>query len=240
VLASSLEGRIALITGASRGIGRAVALRFAAEGAHVVALARTKDDLEKLDDDIKAFGGSATLVPLDITDGAGIDRLAETLFERHGRVDILVGNAAILGVLGPIGHVAPSVWNRVIDVNLNANWRLIRSFDPLLRASGSGRALFVTSGVGHRAAPYWGAYAVSKAGMEMLVRTYAAETEKSELRVNIVNPGIVRTEMRAAAMPGEDPASLVRPEAITNVFVELSLSTCRRHGEVVPIQVRDY
>ena len=229
----SLEGRVALITGASRGIGRAVALRLAGEGAHVIALARTGKDLETLDDDITKLGGRSTLVPLDVADGVGIDRLAETLFERHGRLDVLVGNAAILGVLSPIGHISPNVWSRVIEVNLNANWRLIRSFDPLLRASSSGRALFVTSGVGHEVVPFWGPYAVSKAGLEMLVRIYAAETAKTMLRVNIIDPGIVSTEMRAQAMPGEDPASLAPPEAITDVFVELSLPSCRHHGEVI-------
>ena len=228
-----LEDKITLITGASRGIGRAVALRFAREGAHVFALARTMKDLESLDDAITELGGSATLVPLDVTDGPGIDRLAETLFKRHGRLDVLIGNAAILGVLIPIGHFSPSVWSRVIEVNLSANWRLIRSFDPLLRASGAGRAIFVTSGVGHKVVPYWGAYAVSKAGLEMLVKTYAAETANTTLRVNIVNPGAVRTEMRAKAMPGEDPASLILPEAMTDVFVKLSLPDCRHHGEVV-------
>jgi len=232
-----LKGRIALVTGASRGIGRAVALRFAGEGAHVVALARTREDLESLDDAINEMGATATLVPLDVTDGPGIDRLAESLFKRHGRLDILVGNAAILGLLSPIGHFVPSVWSRVIEVNLTANWRLIRSFDPLLRASDAGRAVFVTSGVGHKVVPFWGAYAVSKAGLEMLVKTYAAETEKTTLRVNIVNPGAVRTEMRAKAMPGEDPESLIRPEAMVDVFVQLSLVSCRHHGEVVTAQL---
>ena len=232
-----LKGRIALVTGASRGIGRAVALRFAGEGAHVVALARTREDLESLDDAINEMGATATLVPLDVTDGPGIDRLAESLFKRHGRLDILVGNAAILGLLSPIGHFVPSVWSRVIEVNLTANWRLIRSFDPLLRASDAGRAVFVTSGVGQKVVPFWGAYAVSKAGLEMLVKTYAAETEKTTLRVNIVNPGAVRTEMRAKAMPGEDPESLIRPEAMVDVFVQLSLVSCRHHGEVVTAQL---
>ncbi len=234
-----MEGRIALVTGASRGIGRAVALRFAREGAHVVALARTMKDLESLDDAINELGATATLVPLDVTDGPGIDRLAESLFKRHGRLDVLVGNAAILGVLSPTGHFAPSVWSRVIEVNLTANWRLIRSFDPLLRASDAGRAVFVTSGVGQKVIPYWGAYAVSKAGLEMLVKTYAAETEKTTIRVNIVNPGAVRTEMRAKAMPGEDPDSLIRPEAMVDVFVELSMVSCRHHGEVVAAQLSD-
>ena len=234
---TKLKDRIALITGASRGIGRAVALKFASEGAHVVALARNALELESLDNEINKIGGCATLVPLDIVDGVALDRLAETLFDRYGRLDVLVGNAAILGTLSPMGHVASNVWDRVIEVNLTANWRLIRSFDPLLRSSEAGRVLFVTSGVGHKVAPFWGPYAVSKAGLEMLVKIYAEETKKTDVRVNIVNPGAVRTAMRAAAMPGEDPAALLPPEAITDVFVDLSLPSCVRHGAVVGAQI---
>ena len=158
---TKLKDRIALITGASRGIGRAVALKFASEGAHVVALARNALELESLDNEINKIGGCATLVPLDIVDGVALDRLAEPLFDRYGRLDVLVGNAAILGTLSPMGHVASNVWDRVIEVNLTANWRLIRSFDPLLRSSEAGRVLFVTAGVGHKVAPFWGPYAVS-------------------------------------------------------------------------------
>ena len=231
-----LDGRIALVTGASRGIGAAVATRFAAEGAHVIAVARTTEGLEALDDAVRAASGSATLVPLDVTDGPAIDRLGGTLAERYGRLDILVGNAAILGALSPLGHMTPQVWDRVIEVNLTANWRLIRSMDPLLRASDSGRAMFVTSGVARKVFPYWGAYAVSKAGLEMLVRIYAAEVEKSELRVNIVDPGIVRTHMRAQAMPGEDPMTLPLPAAITDTFVALAGASCSTNGEIVPVR----
>ncbi len=231
--AGRLAGRIALITGASRGIGRAVAERFAAEGAHVVAVARTEKALVDLDDALRATGASATLVPVDVTDGAAIDRLGGSLAERYGRLDILVGNAAILGGLGPLGHFEPRIWERVIEINLTANWRLIRSLDALLRASTSGRALFVTSGVARRVHPYWGAYAASKAGLEMLARTYAAEAAKSALKVNIVDPGQVRTAMRAQAMPGEDPASLPPPEAITDAFVDLASAECTLTGEIV-------
>jgi NAD(P)-dependent dehydrogenase (short-subunit alcohol dehydrogenase family) len=228
-----LAGRIALITGASRGIGRAVAVRFAAEGAHVVAVARTEKALVALDDALRATGASATLVPVDVTDGPAIDRLGGSLAERHGRLDILVGNAAILGGLSPLGHFEPRIWERVIEINLTANWRLIRSMDALLRASSSGRALFVTSGVARRVHPYWGAYAASKAGLEMLARTYAAETAKSPLMVNIVDPGAVRTAMRAQAMPGENPASLPPPEAITDTFVDLASAECTTTGEII-------
>jgi NAD(P)-dependent dehydrogenase (short-subunit alcohol dehydrogenase family) len=229
----ALEGRIALVTGASRGIGAAVAERFAAEGAHVVALARSEEALTRLDDRIRAAGGEATLVPLDLTDGAAIDRLGGVLAERYRRLDALVGNAAMLGDLSPLAHIAPREWERIIAVNLTANWRLIRSMDPLLRASDSGRVIFVTSGVARRPLAYWGAYAVSKAALEMLALIYAAEVAKTRVRVNIVDPGVVRTAMRARAMPGEDPAALPPPEAIAGTFVDLASPSCARHGEVV-------
>lgn len=231
-----LKGRIALVTGASRGIGRAVALKFAEEGAHVVSVARNREGLESLDDSIRQIGGQSTLVPLDVTDGSGLDRLAENLFNRHGRLDILVGNAANLGVLGPVWHVTPNVWDRVINVNLSANWNLIKSFDPLLRASSSGRVVFVTSRVGHDVIPYWGPYAVSKAGLEMLARLYAEETKQSNIRVNIVDPGAVRTSMRATAMPGEDPNSLPLPAEIADLFVDLSSPEFVCHGGTINAQ----
>jgi NAD(P)-dependent dehydrogenase (short-subunit alcohol dehydrogenase family) len=228
-----LQGRIALVTGASRGIGAAVAERFAREGAHVLAVARGQDGLEALDDRIRAIGGSATLVPLDLTDGPAIDRLGGTIAERYRRLDILVGNAAMLGTLGPLAHLRPEVWDRVIEINVTANWRLIRSMDALLRASDAGRAIFVTSGVARAVFPYWGAYAASKAALEMLVRVYAAEAAKSAVRVNILDPGVVRTAMRAAAMPGEDPMTLPTPEAIAGSFVSLASPRCRHTGRVV-------
>src|SRR5438874_346825 len=192
VPAMRLKGRIALITGASRGLGAAAALAYAKEGAHCVLVARTVGGLEALDDQIKAAGGSATLVPLDITDGPGIDRLGAALYERFKKLDILLGNAGLLGTLSPIGHIEPAVFERVIAVNVTANWRLIRSLDPLLRQSDAGRAIFVTSGISRKVVPYWSAYAASKAALDMLVGTYAAEVAHTAVRVNLYNPGPMR------------------------------------------------
>ena len=232
-----LDGRIALITGASRGIGAAVAKRFASEGAHVVLVARTTGGLEEVDDAIRQAGGAgATLVPLDLAEPDTIDRLGASLYERFGHLDALVGNAGLLGTLSPMAHVEPDTWDSVIQINLTANWRLIRSLDPLLRASDAGRAIFVTSGVGHQIVPYWGPYAVSKAGLEMLVKVYAAEIAKTAVRANLVNPGGTRTGMRAEVMPGEDPMTLPTPEEITGVFVDLAEPACTRNGEVVQAQ----
>ena len=225
-----LAGRVAVVTGASRGIGAAVARRFGAEGAHVVAVARTVGGLEELDDAIKAVGGSATLVPIDLRDFDAIDRLGAAVAERHGRLDVLVGNAAVLGGLRPMGHFEPDVWQRVFDINVTANWRLIRSFDALLRASDAGRAIFVTSGVTRGAFAYWGAYAASKAALESMVETYAAELAKTNVRVNLLDPGVARTAMRAEAMPGEDPATLPAPDAITERFVELAAPDYQLNG----------
>jgi NAD(P)-dependent dehydrogenase (short-subunit alcohol dehydrogenase family) len=229
-----LAGRIAVITGASRGIGAAVAKRFATEGAHLVLLARTVGGLEEVDDEIQRAGAeAATLVPMDLRDGDQIDRLGAALYERFKRVDILVGNAGALGTLSPLPHVSPKDWEEVIAVNVTANWRLIRSLDPLLRQSDAGRAIFVTSGLGHMPIAYWGPYATSKASLEMLVRIYAAEVSKTKIRVNLLDPGIVRTAMRAKAFPGENPMSLKPPEAITDRFVELAEPVCTLNGERV-------
>jgi NAD(P)-dependent dehydrogenase (short-subunit alcohol dehydrogenase family) len=227
-----LAGRLALVTGASRGIGRAVALRYAAEGAHVIALAKTQAGLEELDDAITAAGGKATLVVADLTDFAALDRLGAAIFERWKRLDVLVGNAAVLGTLTPVGHIDPKTWDEVIAVNLTANWRLIRSLDPLLRASDAGRAIFVTSGVAAGRA-YWGTYAVSKGALETLVRTYAAEIGKTSVRANLIDPGATRTRMRAAAYPGEKPEDVKPPEAVTDLFVDLAEPACTRNGEIV-------
>ena len=231
-----LQGRLALITGASRGIGAAVARRFAAEGAQVILTARTVGGLEEVDDRIRADGGSAaTLVPLDLRDFDKIDALGASLYERFGKLDVLVGNAGILGTLSPTGHIDPATWQAVMDTNVTANFRLIRSLDPLLRRSDAGRAIFVTSGAARQPVAYWGAYGTSKAALEMLVGIYAAETAKTEVRVNLLSPGVVRTNMRAQAFPGEDPQSLPPPEAITDSFVELASADCRRHGETVSV-----
>ncbi|MCZ6844852.1 MAG: SDR family NAD(P)-dependent oxidoreductase, partial [Alphaproteobacteria bacterium] len=207
----------------------------AAEGAHVVLLARTTGGLEEVDDAIRAAGGGATRVPLDLQDFDAIDRLGAAVADRHGRLDILVGNAAVLGGLRPMGHFEPDVWERVFDLNVIANWRLIRSFDALLRASDAGRAIFVTSGVTRGAFAYWGAYAASKAALESMVLTYAAELTKTNVRVNLLDPGIARTAMRAEAMPGEDPATLPDPDAITERFVELAAPECRDNGKTFKV-----
>lgn len=232
-----LEGRIALITGASRGIGRAVAKRFAREGAHLILTARTQGALEELDDEIQEINGGtpSTLVPADITDFELIDQMGAAVYERFKKLDILVGNAGLLGQLSPLGHIDPKTWDQVMAVNLTANWRLIRSFDSLLRQSDSGRVIFVTSSVGHMARAYWGSYAVSKAALEMLSGIYAEETKKSNVRVNLINPGGTRTAMRAEAMPGEDPQTVKSPEEITDYFVELAEAACERHGDMIEL-----
>lgn len=230
-----LDGRVALITGASRGIGRAVAKRFAAEGATVVCLARTQGALEELDDEIADAGGKAVLVPLDLRRFDEIDQMAAAIHERFGRLDILVGNAGDLGGgLAPVGHVDQKHFQEAFDINVTANYRLIRALDPLLRTSDSGRAIFVTSVVTQGAAPFWGVYAAGKAALEAIARTWAAEVERiSALRINLVDPGIVATRMRAIAFPGEDQTKLRQPEDVTEVFVELAEPSCARHGEIV-------
>ncbi len=230
-----LAGKIALVTGASRGIGAAVALRFAAEGAHVVLAARTVGGLEEVDDAIRGAGGSATLVPLDLRDFIKIDELAAALCERYGRLDILVGNAGALGAFSPLGHIPPAMWTEIIDLNLTANWRLIRAMDRLLRAAPAGRAIFVTSRAAEGLLAYWGPYAVSKAALDMLVSIYAAEIEKTSVRANLIDPGTVRTRLRARAFPGEDPASLPSPENVADAFVSLALPECTQNGELVAI-----
>lgn len=236
--ARPLAGRVALVTGASRGIGAAVALRLAQAGAHIIAVARTTGGLEALDDRIQAVGSSATLVPLDIKDGAGLDRLGGAVMERWKKLDILVGNAGILGTLTPLAHMNPKIWDDVLAVNLTANWRLIRSFDPLLRAADAGRAIFVTSSVGEVPRAYWGAYAVSKAALEHMARIYAEEVAKTNVKVNLVNPGGTRTTMRAQAMPGEDPATLPPPEDVAELFLDLALPTCAANGELFEFRER--
>ena len=232
-IAGRLQGRIALITGASRGIGAAVARRYAQEGAHIIAVARTVGALEELDDDIKRLSGqSATLVPMDITESEKIDHMGELINRRFGRLDILVGNAGILGTLSPLGHIDPKIWDQVMAVNVNANWRLLRSMDPLLHYSDSGRAIFVTSTVGAAPRAYWGAYAISKAALEMMTRTYAKEVAMTPIRANLVNPGGTRTQMRSQAMPGEDPNTLPTPEDRADIFVDLALPSCTANGEL--------
>ncbi|MGI9481242.1 MAG: SDR family NAD(P)-dependent oxidoreductase [Hyphomicrobiales bacterium] len=226
-----LENKVALVTGASRGIGYACAKTLAAEGAHVIALARTVGGLEELDDEIKEAGGAATLVPADLKDFDAIDRLGSAIHERWGKLDILVGNAGLLGKLSPLGHIAPKTWDEVMAVNVTANWRLIRSLDPLLRASDAGRAVFLTSGAARRYRAYWGVYSASKAALEALVNTYADETRTTALNVNLLNPGPTRTAMRARAMPGEDPDALPRPAEFAAAMLEVMLPDCEATGE---------
>ncbi len=228
----SLADRIALVTGASRGIGAAVALQLAQAGAHVVAAARTVGGLEELDDKIKAAGGSATLVPLDMKDSDGIARLAAALEERYGRLDVLVGNAGILRTPTPLGHIEPKDWDDVFAVNVTANWRLIRAFDPLLKLSDAGRAVFVTSGLAWMARPYFGTYAVSKAALNAMVRTYAAECASTNVRVNLFSPGQTRTRMMATAFPGVDPMTLPTAEEVAKTLVPLCLPDCTENGRL--------
>ncbi|MCB1548159.1 MAG: SDR family NAD(P)-dependent oxidoreductase [Hyphomicrobiaceae bacterium] len=227
-----LNGRLALITGASRGIGRAVAIELARNGCHVVLLARTKGALEELDDEIRKVGGAATLVPLDLADGDKIDVLGPSLFQRWGKLDILVANAGLLGPLSPLGHITLDAWTQVMDINLNANWRLIRSLDPLLRRSDAGRGVFVTSGAAQLCRAYWGPYSVSKSALEALVKTYAAEVAQTNVKVNLLSPGPTRTAMRAKAFPGEDPMTLPEPHELTSLFLDLVDPQCQSSGEL--------
>jgi NAD(P)-dependent dehydrogenase (short-subunit alcohol dehydrogenase family) len=231
-----LADRIALVTGASRGIGHATALALAKAGAHIVAVARTVGGLEELDDAIKTIGRSATLVPLDLKDYDGIDRLGIALHERFGRLDVLVGNAGILGPLSPLGHVEIKAWNEVMAVNVTANWRLICAMDPLLKFSDAGRVVFLSSGVAALALAYWGPYAVSKAALETLARTYAAETATTNVRINLFTPGPIRTRMRAQAMPGEDPMTLETPDKVAEKIVALCLPSMQESGKLYSYQ----
>jgi NAD(P)-dependent dehydrogenase (short-subunit alcohol dehydrogenase family) len=229
-----LKDRIALITGASRGIGRAVAEKFAAEGAHVLLIARTREALEQVDDAIRSLSGTATLIPLNLAHGPKIDALGPTLYERFGKLDILVGNAAILGRLSPLTHIPSQHWEQVLRVNVTANWRLIRTLDPLLRRSDAGRVIFVTSsGVANSARAYWAPYSVSKAALECLAKTYANETQDSPIKVNLIDPGATATSMRAEAYPGEDQSKLKTPEAVAERFVALAMPDWVETGRIV-------
>lgn len=229
---AALEGRVALITGASRGIGAALALELAKLGAQCVLVARTQGGLEEVDDAIRSAGGKpATLLPFDLQKAEkDIDMIGPSIVERFGRLDILVHNAGALNKLTPVAHIEPRDWAEVMAVNLTASWRLIRSCDPPLRASDAGRAVFVTSGRVLRPRAYWGMYGASKAGMEHLVMTWAQEVESTPLRVNLVDPDIVATKMRAAAMPGEDPATLPQPADVAPGIAALCLPSETRHG----------
>ncbi|MGK9335309.1 SDR family NAD(P)-dependent oxidoreductase [Sinorhizobium meliloti] len=217
----NLKDRIAVVTGASRGIGYFTALELAKAGAHVVACARTLGGLEELDDAIKAFGGSATLVPFDLSDMAAIDKLGGAINERWGKLDIIVANAGVLGTISPIGHVEAKVFEKVMAINVTATWRLIRSLEPLLVRSDAGRALILSSSAAHKCKPFWGPYSASKAAVEALARTWAYETQRLPLRILSVDPGATRTAMRAQAVPGEDPETLPHPSEVAQALLPL-------------------
>jgi NAD(P)-dependent dehydrogenase (short-subunit alcohol dehydrogenase family) len=232
-----LAGRVALVTGASRGIGAAIARAYAREGADLILTARTTGGLEEVDDEIRQINGKTSLlVPFDLKDFDAIDRLGAALYERFGRLDVLVGNAGSLGTLSPLGHISPKEFQEVVDLNLTANWRLLRQMDPLLRQSEAGRAIFLTSGAAKGPRAYWGTYAITKAALEMMVGVYAQEIQQTKVCANLIDPGRVRTRMRARAYPGEDPATLKTPDDITAKFVELATATFTGNGERVKAQ----
>jgi NAD(P)-dependent dehydrogenase (short-subunit alcohol dehydrogenase family) len=231
-MAKPLADRVALVTGASRGIGYAAALMLAQAGAHVIAVARTVGGLEELDDAIKGVGGSATLTPLDLRDYPGIYRLGPALNERYGRLDVLVGNAALAGVPSPLDHIEPKAWDDTMAVNVTANWHLIRALDPLLKRSDAGRVVFVTSRAATHARAYWAPYSVSKAALDVLARTYAAETSSTAVRVNLFDPGATRTRMRAMVMPGEDPTTLPTPQKVAAKMLDLCLPSFSETGKI--------
>jgi NAD(P)-dependent dehydrogenase (short-subunit alcohol dehydrogenase family) len=231
VTEKDLAGRVVLITGASRGIGYAAAKEAAGRGAHVVAVARTVGGLEELDDEIQALGSSSTLVPLDLADSEAIDRIGSAIFERWGHLDGLIGNAGLLGTITPVPHIAPDEFDSVFTINVTANYRLLRSMDLLLRQSDAGRAVFVSSGAADKCMPYWGLYSASKAALNAMVKTYAGEMANTAVKVNAFNPGPTRTQMRAKAMPGEDPATLPTPADVAPVLVDMIVPAWSGTGE---------
>ena len=239
-MSKPFSDRIALVTGASRGIGAALALELAKAGHHVVAVARTVGGLEELDDKINSAGGTTTLVPLDVKDSDGIARLALALHERYGRLDVMVGNAGVLGPLSPLGHVEPKDFDSLFAVNVTANWQLIRTMDPLLKASPAGRAVFLTSAVAHMGRAYWGPYAASKAALEALVRSYAAETATTNVRANLFGPGPTRTRMYLGAFPGIDPETLPTPEEIAKLIVPLCRPDCDESGKIYDARAQKF
>lgn len=232
---TELAGKVVLITGASRGIGYAAGLEAAKRGAHVIAVARTVGGLEELDDAIQAEGGSATLVPLDLRDGDAIDRLGAAIFERWGHLDGLVANAGQLGVLSPVAHIKPDDFDKVLAVNVTANYRLLRSLDVLLRQSEAGRAVFVSSGAARSAKPFWGLYAASKAALDALVKSYSGEIASTKVRANVFYPGIVRTAMRAKAMPGEDPNTLPTPAEVAPKLIDMLSPGLNENGRLFDV-----
>jgi len=235
-----LAGKVVLVTGASRGIGYAAALEAGRRGAHVVAVARTVGGLEELDDAIQELGSSATLVPLDLRDGDAIDRLGAAVFERWGHLDGLIANAGQLGVLTPVAHIKPEEFDKVMAVNVTANYRLLRSLDLLLRQAEAGRAVFVSSAAARSAKPYWGLYAASKAALDALVKSYAGELANTNVRTNLFYPGAVRTAMRAKAMPGEDPATLPQPAEIAPKLVDMLSPSLAENGRLFNVNTGQF
>ncbi len=228
-----MSGRVAVVTGASRGLGAAAAVALAESGAHVVLVARTVGGLEAIDDKIKATGGTATLVPLDLTEFDKIDMLAASLHDRFGRTDIIVGNAGMLGALTPVAHLDPKIWDKLLALNVTVNARLIRAFDPLLRASDAGRAIFVTAGVARKLEAYWGPYAATKAALEAMTRAWAMELSRTSVKVNLLDPGAIATGLRAQAFPGEPAGEATDPTKLGPLFIDLASPSCRRHGQIV-------
>lgn len=232
---AALSGRVALITGASRGIGAAVAKTFAREGAHVILLARTQGALEEVDDEIQKFGGKATLIPLDLAKLDEVDKLGPSIYERFGRLDVFVGNAAVLGTLGPVNHIIPKEWEKAFAINVMANVRLVRSLDPVLRAGDAGRVVFTTSGMGEQAMAYWGPYCATKAALNLFAQTYAGETVKTNMKVNLVSPGPVDTAMLREAFPGGFQGKTKTPEDVAPTYLALASPSCKKHGEIVSL-----
>lgn len=238
-MTGKLDGKIALITGATRGIGAGVVLALAREGAHIIMVGRTTGALEEMDDAVRELGAESTLVPMDLNDAEAIDRLGGHVASTWGKLDILIGNAGILGPISPMGHIPPKEWDQLMAINVTANYRLIRAFDPLLRAAEAGRAIFVTSTVAESCRAYWGGYAITKAAINCMVKTYANEVgNNTNVRANLINPGAIRTSMRAAAVPGEDPETLDTPHDIAPLFVKMSLPEFQGNGEI--ISYKDY
>jgi len=233
-MTQQLNDKIALITGASQGLGAAVAKAYARAGAHVVLIARNQEKLEKIDDEIRSEGGQATLLPLDLQDFDAIEKIGPSLAERFGKLDIFVGNAGLAGTLMPLHQISTTEFDRVLDVNLKANFHLLKTLDPLLKASDAGRVILVSTGeVVTKGRAYWGTYAISKAALETMARVYADEVRQTNMRVNVIDPDIVRTDMRASVKPGEDPMTLPSPDDVALSFIDLALPTCQKHVEVI-------
>lgn len=232
---ASLSGRVALVTGASRGIGASVAKGLAKEGAHVILLARTQGALEEVDDEIRELGGKATLIPLDLAKLDEVDKLGPSIHERFGRLDIFIGNAAVLGTLGPVNHIKPKEWEKAFTINVMANVRLVQSLDPLLRASDAGRVVFTTSGLGEQAMAYWGPYCATKAALNLFAQTYAGEITKTNLRVNLISPGPVDTAMLREAFPGGFQGNMKKPDDVVPAYLKLVAANCNTHGEIIAL-----